>query len=80
MLFKKLNNVFVKTGMGIVVDGTDLIDGTWRISDGSIPFLNWHPGEPSGNEHCVMMIDDGTHNDIPCTSPMYFICERQLNI
>lgn len=62
------------------VDGTDLPDGTWRLSDGRSVLLNWRPGEPSGNEHCVMMYDDGTNNDIPCTSTMYFICERRLNI
>lgn len=62
------------------VDGTDLTNGTWRLSDGRSMFLNWRLGEPSGDEHCVMMCDDGTNNDKPCDSTMYFLCERQLNI
>lgn len=80
MHFKKLNDVFVETEFGIVVDGTVLINGTWCLSDGGSMFLNWRQDEPSGNEHCVMMYVDGTNNDIPCTSPMNFICERHLNI
>lgn len=69
------------TGGAIVIDGTDLTDGTWRLSDGRPMFQNWRSGEPNNdNEHCVMMFADGTQNDITCTASMYFICERQLNL
>lgn len=63
------------TGRTIVPDVTDLIDRTWRVSDGSSMFLSCRPVEPSnGFEYCVM-----TQNDIKRNALIPFICERELN-
>lgn len=63
------------TGRTIVPDVTDLMDRTWRLSDGSSMFLCCRPEEPSnGFEYCVM-----TQNDIKRNALIPFICERELN-
>lgn len=69
------------TGRTIVPDVTDLMDRTWRLSDGSSMFLSCRPGQPSnGFEYCVMWLDDGTQNDIKRNALIPFVCKRQLNI
>lgn len=69
------------TEEAILIDGTDLIDGKWRLSDGRLMYLNWLPGEPNNKyEHWLMMNAFGKQNDIMRNVSLFFICERQLNL
>ncbi|XP_052676936.1 pulmonary surfactant-associated protein D-like [Crassostrea angulata] len=71
----------LKSKEAILIDGTDLIDGTWRLSDGRLMYLNWLPGEPNNKyEHWLMMNAFGQQNDIMRNVSLFFICERQLNL
>nr|XP_032822861.1 collectin-10-like isoform X2 [Petromyzon marinus] len=42
-------------------------------------YTHWKSGEPNaynGKEECVEMLTDGFWNDISCTKPLYFLCQK----
>lgn len=56
-------------------------EGTFIYPDGGTPtYYNWNVGEPNnvGDEDCVEMLQDGTWNDIPCTTLRNAIYEIDL--
>lgn len=64
--------------IGVVLD---TVKNVW-VSDHSgntLTFTNWWPGEPGGkgSEKCVMMENDGTWHDYPCTHVFNIICKRK---
>ncbi|XP_062582892.1 hepatic lectin-like [Saccostrea cucullata] len=67
---------------GFYIDGSDAIkEDDWVLSDGSPFYMNWNPREHDASfkmsEQCLLLQPDGTYNDMNCTWPFPFICERQ---
>uniref|UniRef100_A0A2A4JYM9 C-type lectin domain-containing protein n=1 Tax=Heliothis virescens TaxID=7102 RepID=A0A2A4JYM9_HELVI len=69
----------------MILDITDIVsEGTFVTGDGrniASVFNRWKSGEPNdigGGEDCVVLINDGTLNDIHCASRFNFVCKRKL--
>lgn len=74
--------MFLTGSENIYIDGTNIPNGSWHLSNGSPMFLIWRSGEPTGYayENCVFMYYDGTYIDVDCYAKFNFICERQLDV
>ncbi|XP_060109412.1 hepatic lectin-like [Heteronotia binoei] len=59
-------------------------EGVWRWVDGSdynTGFMYWKPGEPNDDrriEDCAHLWSNGLWNDVYCTYPCYYICEKPM--
>lgn len=74
----KISGLVGKWWIGVVLDTVKNV-WVWDHSGNTLTFTNWWPGEPGGkgSEKCVMMENDGTWHDYPCTHVFNIICERK---
>lgn len=76
--FHSVSGLVGKWWIGVVLDTVKNV-WVWDHSGNTLTFTNWWPGEPGGkgSEKCVMMENDGTWHDYPCTHVFNIICERK---
>lgn len=69
--------------------GGSWIGGTDSANEGAFvwisgepwSFTNWSSGEPNNsfsNENCVQLMPDGHWNDLGCTIPLGYVCEKAM--
>lgn len=62
--------------IGLVLDTVENV-WVWDHSGNASTFTNWYPTEPTGNENCVLVENDGMWRDYPCNYVFNIICERK---
>lgn len=72
----KISSSVGKWWIGLVLDTVENV-WVWDHSGNASTFTNWYPTEPTGNENCVLVENDGMWRDYPCNDVFNIICERK---